>query len=1393
MARESSSVEPLHDRALELEREYRWSEAASHFREILNSVPEKDVIKRGRMQEELAYAMLKEAFQSASSEEFKDRMKRVVPEFQKAKDLLSFAENSEVSWLLSRCGAMIQYAEYWLHIEASQKKESARSSWKLAVDSLSQTMRPEHRIEFAKTYNRLVVAAALATAYETDFEGRERIARQAMEFGEHGVKESSNNINNRELAVLYSNTSACLSFYANFVKLDRFDRYSDSSREFWTKGVQLSEEDAFIASTLYQLFANASRPGWHGNEIQLAQRALEFCKKTNDRFLIGCALDFISAITSWFAYGTENPDVRDGFLETLAKASRQAFDQFAVVSFISPDWWYLSWSEIPDYAPCVIRYEFEIDQDAKRDLAERCVRLTCDALERAERSGYPEIVGWAHYHVGKGLATTASTEADPSTRKRLIEQAVEHKTESTKILTQLNPSALFLLGAEMAELADHKHELALLTSDNAARSAMLREAAAQLKEGLNLAEKSPFQHGDPTRCQYIGAHYSILGNRLVELNRYANERAILIEAAKAFEDSVLWNEKAGWPSRMAESHWKAAQVRDTLGDHVGASESFGQASMMFREAGKKITQLSEVYSDYAIYMDAWTEIEKARHHHDRQEYETAGGHWSRASKLHDSSKRWRFLASNYEAWACVEDAEVLSRADRCTESARCFEKAKHLFETSLLALKEAGKRAIAEDERDMISKLVDAASTRSKYCQARTMLEEAKQLAIKNESTSSSEGYGKAAELLENILGAMPAAQDRNEIGLIAVLARAWQKMNQAEAESSAELYGEASRLFERAKDLSPNEKAKSLALGHSRFCKALEAGTRFADTRDPALHASAIKHLDSAASHYARAGAESASEYSRASKLLFDAYAAVDRAGQETDHEKKAKAYLAVEKILEASAAGFERAEQPGKKDQVLRLLKSVKPERELAVSLTELFHAPLAVSSTDSFVGPTHTYEQPVGLERFEHADIQANLVAPKKELNVDEELSIEIELVNAGRGPAQLIKLQDPVPKGFTLREEPKGYRMEDGYLNLRGKRLDPLKTEGIKLFLKPTHRGQFVLKPRILYLDESGKYKSHEPEPMRITVGAEPTALADKAAPADTHEAVEARSLLAGLNVVTLSHYRIVGNYVRYGEGVRNTLKDARQKIVAACQRSSPKRENYIIWAPPGSGKTYFVQEVAALLGDSVHYRELNLAKLDEAGFRSGLAELRVVQGPSLCFVDEVDANPGVSWPYEALMPFLDAAATEGARLAFVLAGSSGSSLEEMKSTMASRPKGSDILSRVPTDNEYSIPPLGVGDRLLVVLSQFRQAGKQMGHEVREVEKLGLYYVALNPRLSNARQLREFAVRCAERVLPGDDRLKYDSLFRPGDLENKLFWTQALQSAGALVDSFLLVED
>ena len=289
------------------------------------------------------------------------------------------------------------------------------------------------------------------------------------------------------------------------------------------------------------------------------------------------------------------------------------------------------------------------------------------------------------------------------------------------------------------------------------------------------------------------------------------------------------------------------------------------------------------------------------------------------------------------------------------------------------------------------------------------------------------------------------------------------------------------------------------------------------------------------------------------------------------------------------------------------------------------------------------------------------------------------------------------------------------------------------------------------------------------------------------------ATEARVLIAGLDEVALSRYRVVGSYTRYDEAVRNTLKDARTRIATGCLQPSRKRENHLIWAAPGSGKTYFAQQIAASLSSTIRYQELNLAKCSEQEFRVGLSGFDCKDGPCLCLIDECDAKPQEPWPYEILLPYLDASVERGTPLVFVLAGSGGANLDEIKKRIAARPKGPDLLSRIPAGNEYEIMPLNVGDRILVVLSQFREVGKEFNREISSVEKLGLYYVALNPRLANARQLREFAVRAIERVPPNNDRVKYDHLFSAGDPENKAFWLQAQPTAVGLMNSFAMLKD
>ena len=110
------------------------------------------------------------------------------------------------------------------------------------------------------------------------------------------------------------------------------------------------------------------------------------------------------------------------------------------------------------------------------------------------------------------------------------------------------------------------------------------------------------------------------------------------------------------------------------------------------------------------------------------------------------------------------------------------------------------------------------------------------------------------------------------------------------------------------------------------------------------------------------KAGFQNASEYAKATGLLFDAYVYIDQAKKETDPEKKAKFYIMSEKVLETSASHYEKAEHPEKCKQVLRLLEEIKKEKEFALSLAEVLRTPLIISTT-SFPVPSPTIEKPVG----------------------------------------------------------------------------------------------------------------------------------------------------------------------------------------------------------------------------------------------------------------------------------------------------------------------------------------------------------------------------------------------------------------------------------------------
>jgi uncharacterized repeat protein (TIGR01451 family) len=118
--------------------------------------------------------------------------------------------------------------------------------------------------------------------------------------------------------------------------------------------------------------------------------------------------------------------------------------------------------------------------------------------------------------------------------------------------------------------------------------------------------------------------------------------------------------------------------------------------------------------------------------------------------------------------------------------------------------------------------------------------------------------------------------------------------------------------------------------------------------------------------------------------------------------------------------------------------------------------------------------------------HARIQARLILKAKEVKVGEDVNLEIELVNSGKASALLIKVEEILPAGFELVDKSNYCRFEDTYLDMKGKRLNSLMTEEIRLVLRSFDEGTFAIKPRIVYVDETGRQMSCEPEPVTVSV-------------------------------------------------------------------------------------------------------------------------------------------------------------------------------------------------------------------------------------------------------------------------------------------------------------------
>ena len=1081
---QNNNLESLLKKAKDLEKKYEWLQAAEFYENASSlALKDNDSARALDLIDRIGLCYYRGAFQAQTNTKFRERLKLAIQAYEKEiKIIKEMKENNQVR--IKQVKALATYSQSWLENNV-HKKKMLLDKWRILEKQVLEEYEGIGDIHsVGRICTDLIEFSQYTRIWLSDYSEWVEMEQEALNLAEKAIQSFSKTGNDHELARAYCFASLWLSML-------------HVSPEFMKERVRLIQRCR-----------------------DYSKKALELSTKTGDAWLIGNSYTSLKKIAS--NYSLDFKLVLE-FSEKILQYGRIAKDNRL-----------LSFEANPGAIAITESVEFLEDPDKRREFCEKSITSAHESIRISQIMDH--IIGVLAGYSSEiiALITMAVGETDATNREAMLVKVIEMSRKALKLSKEykrfrggfysLLGGGLFLLGLMKREVEEKKalfieaklsHEeflahseefhpyhdaiasfgyyiltlrlygLADIESNKTEKVKLLKQALHSLQKSDELMVRVRMPE-NAFSVQIRGKHSNKLGEILQQIYNITKERKTLSGAMEAYNNAALAYTKLELPAHAAESYWHIAQLQSQRGKYQEASQNYESASKSYDLASKKISQFNNFYKDYFYYMQAWSQIEQAKYNHSIEQYDKARQNYEKAAELHESTNPWSYLASNYFAWATIEEAESLSRKENTKHAKEAFQKAYDQFNKAEESLKQKMGAITSVDEKEMTQKLFEASEIRCKYCQARILMEEAKLLDREGKFLQSSKSYQKAVTNISAIVEKLDVEAERKELEYLAILCQAWEKMANAEETTSSESYLEAAELFEQAKNFCYTRKASLWALGNSNFCRGLAAGVEYQTRLEVEEHNKAKGYIKNAAINYLKAGYKNASEYAKATQRLFDAYLFMNQAERESDTEKRVKQYQLAENLLQIAAGSFMKAKQPEKTSQVQEILANVIEEKTLAISLSQVMQAPTIASTTQSFTAPTPSSEVSVGLKTFEHANVQANLVTQVKEIKVGESFCLSVEFVNAGREPALLTRVEDVIPSGFVVVKKPEIFRIEENSLNMKGKQLAPLKLVEIKLTLQPSKKGNYQLNPKVHYLDELGQNKSLQLKTLEFKV-------------------------------------------------------------------------------------------------------------------------------------------------------------------------------------------------------------------------------------------------------------------------------------------------------------------
>ena len=99
---------------------------------------------------------------------------------------------------------------------------------------------------------------------------------------------------------------------------------------------------------------------------------------------------------------------------------------------------------------------------------------------------------------------------------------------------------------------------------------------------------------------------------------------------------------------------------------------------------------------------------------------------------------------------------------------------------------------------------------------------------------------------------------------------------------------------------------------------------------------------------------------------------------------------------------------------------------------------------------------------------------------------DLIVELEVANVGKATARLVKLENIGAEGVQVDGRRMPRQVKGDFVDMKGEKLEYMGTHEIKIPMKAVRAGVFQLRPRIMFVDEKGNYRSYDFEPVSVTV-------------------------------------------------------------------------------------------------------------------------------------------------------------------------------------------------------------------------------------------------------------------------------------------------------------------